>query len=136
MPQRVVRTQPQITRLGPRLESRGFRLGTFFSTDFYELFLRSDLVAASQICTLNHRGLTLANSRFVHLQHDVRPNDMSNWVASMHLDVFVTTAEAAEPVRRIATATDSTGACAGSPQRLGPGQALRETGDRGEEETQ
>ncbi|MCU4298296.1 hypothetical protein D3I60_14655 [Brevibacterium permense] len=74
-----------------RLDSKGFKLVPFFSNDFYDIFLRSDLVVSSQIYNLRHKGKTLANSRFVYLQHGVQLNDMSNWVASKHFDIFVAT---------------------------------------------
>ncbi|WP_309131155.1 CDP-glycerol glycerophosphotransferase family protein [Brevibacterium sp.] len=74
-----------------RLSARGFKLVPIFTPEFYELFLRSDLVVSSQIFNLRHQGKTLANSRFVYLQHGVQLNDMSNWVASKFFDVFVAT---------------------------------------------
>ncbi|RBP62944.1 CDP-glycerol glycerophosphotransferase (TagB/SpsB family) [Brevibacterium sanguinis] len=74
-----------------RLSARGFKLVSIFTPEFYELFLRSDLVVSSQIFNLRHQGKTLANSRFVYLQHGVQLNDMSNWVASKFFDVFVAT---------------------------------------------
>ncbi|GAA1807487.1 CDP-glycerol glycerophosphotransferase family protein [Brevibacterium celere] len=74
-----------------RLASRGFNLVAFFSSEFYEIFLRSDIVVASQIYNLRYKGKTLANSRFVYLQHGVQLNDMSTWVESKLFDVFVAT---------------------------------------------
>lgn len=74
-----------------RLKAQGFKLVKMFSSEFYELFLRSDLVVSSQIFNLRYQGKTFANSRFVYLQHGVQLNDMSNWVASKHFDVFVAT---------------------------------------------
>lgn len=74
-----------------RLMLRGFKLVKMFSHEFYELFLRSDLVVSSQIFNLRYKGKTFANSRFVYLQHGVQINDMSNWVASKFFDVFVAT---------------------------------------------
>lgn len=74
-----------------RLLARGFKLIRMFSPTFYELFLRSDLVVSSQIYNLKYNGKSFANSRFVYLQHGVQLNDMSNWVASKHFDIFVAT---------------------------------------------
>lgn len=74
-----------------RLQAAGFNLIPFFGEEFYEKFLISDLVVASQIYTLNYRGKTLANSRFVYLQHGVQLNDMTDWVLSKHFDIFVAT---------------------------------------------
>lgn len=74
-----------------RLEAKGFNLVRIFSPEFRELFLRSDLVASSQIYNLSYRGKTLANSRFVYLQHGIQLNDMTDWVLSKHFDVFVAT---------------------------------------------
>ncbi|GAA1731222.1 hypothetical protein GCM10009809_28410 [Isoptericola hypogeus] len=76
-----------------RLERKGFRLVPIFTPEFYELFLVSDLVVSSQIYNLQYRGKTLANSRFVYLQHGVQLNDMTDWVISKHFDVFVATGE-------------------------------------------
>jgi CDP-glycerol glycerophosphotransferase (TagB/SpsB family) len=76
-----------------RLEGKGFRLVPIFTPEFYELFLVSDLVISSQIYNLQYRGKTLANSRFVYLQHGVQLNDMTDWVISKHFDVFVATGE-------------------------------------------
>lgn len=86
-----------------RLRSRGFRLVKMFSPEFYGLFLRSDLVVSSQIYNLNYRGKSFANSRFVYLQHGIQLNDMSNWVASKHFDIFVATGQVeAEYLRTVA----------------------------------
>lgn len=74
-----------------RLSQRGFKLIPIFTPDFYEHFLRSDLVVSSQIYNLRYKGKTLANSRFVYLQHGVQLNDMTNWVNSKYFDVFVAT---------------------------------------------
>lgn len=74
-----------------RLTEKGFKLVPFFSHEFYELFLISDLVVGSQIYSLNYRGKTLANSRFVYLQHGIQLNDMTDWVLSRHFDLFVAT---------------------------------------------
>ncbi|SKC38944.1 CDP-glycerol glycerophosphotransferase family protein [Krasilnikoviella flava] len=76
-----------------RLERRGFNLVPIFTPEFYELFLVSDLVVSSQIYHLQYRGKTLANSRFVYLQHGVQLNDMTDWVIAKHFDVFVATGE-------------------------------------------
>ncbi|MFI2103070.1 CDP-glycerol glycerophosphotransferase family protein [Isoptericola sp. NPDC019693] len=76
-----------------RLERRGFNLVPIFTPEFYELFLLSDLVVSSQIYNLQYRGKTLANSRFVYLQHGVQLNDMTDWVVAKHFDVFVATGE-------------------------------------------
>lgn len=72
-----------------RLERKGFKLIPIFSTEFYEKFLVSDLVVASQIYNLRYKGKSLANSRFVYLQHGVQLNDMTDWVLSKYFDVFV-----------------------------------------------
>lgn len=74
-----------------RLSQSGFKLIPIFTPEFNELFLRSDLVVSSQIYNLRHKGKTLANSRFVYLQHGVQLNDMTNWVNSKYFDIFVTT---------------------------------------------
>ncbi|MGO1312942.1 MAG: CDP-glycerol glycerophosphotransferase family protein, partial [Brevibacterium aurantiacum] len=58
---------------------------------------------SSQIYNIRHRGKTLANSRFVYLQHGVQLNDMTDWVISKYFDVFVATGELeAEYLRRVA----------------------------------
>ncbi|SMY01035.1 CDP-glycerol glycerophosphotransferase family protein [Brevibacterium antiquum] len=75
----------------PRLEGKGFKLIPMFSKDFYELYLRSDVVISSQIFNLRYKGKSFSNSRFVYLQHGVQLNDMSNWVASKHFDLFIAT---------------------------------------------
>lgn len=74
-----------------RLSQRGFKLLPIFTPDFYEHFLRSDLVVSSQIYNLRYKSKTLANSRFVYLQHGVQLNDMTNWVNSKYFDIFVAT---------------------------------------------
>lgn len=74
-----------------RLSARGFKLVPIFTHEFYELFLRSDLVVSSQIFNLRYKGKTLANSRFVYLQHGIQLNDMTNWVNSKYFDIFVAT---------------------------------------------
>ncbi|MFW0169899.1 CDP-glycerol glycerophosphotransferase family protein [Rothia sp. P4278] len=74
-----------------RLLSLGFNLIPIFNEEFYEKFLISDLVVSSQIYSLNYRGKSLANSRFVYLQHGVQLNDMTDWVLSKFFDVFVST---------------------------------------------
>lgn len=74
-----------------RLTERGFKLIPFFTKEFYETFLRCDLVVASQIYNLRYKGKTLSNSRFVYLQHGVQINDMSTWVESKLYDIFVAT---------------------------------------------
>lgn len=74
-----------------RLEQKGFKLIPIFSSEFYEKFLISDLVVASQIYNLRFKGKSLANSRFVYLQHGVQLNDMRDWVLSKYFDVFVAT---------------------------------------------
>ncbi len=74
-----------------RLAKRGFNLIPFFTKEFYETFLRCDLVVASQIYNLRYKGKTLSNSRFVYLQHGVQINDMSTWVESKLYDIFVAT---------------------------------------------
>lgn len=74
-----------------RLLALGFNLIPIFNEEFYEKFLISDLVVSSQIYSLNYRGKTLANSRFVYLQHGVQLNDMTDWVLSKFFDVFVST---------------------------------------------
>lgn len=76
-----------------RLERKGFNLVPIFTAEFYDLFLVSDLVVSSQIYNLQYRGKSLANSRFVYLQHGVQLNDMTDWVISKHFDVFVATGE-------------------------------------------
>ncbi|WP_166969662.1 CDP-glycerol glycerophosphotransferase family protein [Brevibacterium atlanticum] len=76
-----------------RLTALGFNLIPFFSTEFYETFLRCDLVVASQIYNLRYKGKTLSNSRFVYLQHGVQINDMSTWVESKLYDIFVATGQ-------------------------------------------
>lgn len=86
-----------------RLSAKGFRLVALFSKEFYEKFLVSDLVVSSQIYMLNYRGKSLANSRFVYLQHGVQLNDMSDWVNSKLFDVFVATGnDEAEYLRAMA----------------------------------
>lgn len=74
-----------------RLEDEGFQLVHMFSKEFRELFLESDVVISSQIYNLRHQGKSLANSRFVYLQHGIQLNDMSDWVLSKYFDVFVAT---------------------------------------------
>lgn len=74
-----------------RLRRRGYQLVHMFSPEFYQLFLESDLVVSSQIYNLRHKGKTLANSRFVYLQHGIQLNDMTDWVLSKHFDIFVAT---------------------------------------------
>ncbi|MFW0185435.1 CDP-glycerol glycerophosphotransferase family protein [Rothia sp. CCM 9418] len=74
-----------------RLEEKGFKLIPFFSDEFYEKFLISDLVVASQIYNISYRGKTLQNSRFVYLQHGIQLNDMTDWILSKHFDIFVAT---------------------------------------------
>ena len=74
-----------------RLTARGFKLIPFFTEEFYETFLRCDLVVASQIYNIRYKGKTLSNSRFVYLQHGVQINDMSTWVESKLYDIFVAT---------------------------------------------
>src|SRR5699024_8969147 len=74
-----------------RLADEGFQLVHMFSKEFRELFLESDLVISSQIYNLRHQGKSLANSRFVYLQHGIQLNDMSDWVLSKYFDVFVAT---------------------------------------------
>jgi len=79
-----------------RLEQKGFKLTSIFSTEFYELFLESDLVISSQIYNLQYQGKNLGNSRFVYLQHGVQLNDMSDWVNSKYFDIFVATGKPEE----------------------------------------
>ncbi|GGH65101.1 CDP-glycerol glycerophosphotransferase family protein [Rothia aerolata] len=74
-----------------RLQTEGFNLVHFFSQEFYDLFLKSDLVVASQIYNLEYRGKSLINSRFVYLQHGIQLNDMTDWVLSKPFDIFVAT---------------------------------------------
>lgn len=76
-----------------RLKQKGFKLIPIFTTEFYEKFLISDLVVSSQIFNLRYSGKTLANSRFVYLQHGVQLNDMKDWVLSKYFDVFVATGQ-------------------------------------------
>ncbi|WP_347039995.1 CDP-glycerol glycerophosphotransferase family protein [Glutamicibacter halophytocola] len=79
-----------------RLEQKGFNLIPIFTTEFYEMFLESDLVVSSQIYNLQYQGKNLGNSRFVYLQHGVQLNDMSDWVNSKFFDVFVATGKPEE----------------------------------------
>lgn len=74
-----------------RLADEGYRLVHMFSKEFRELYLESDVVISSQIYNLSHQGKTLANSRFIYLQHGIQLNDMSDWVLSKYFDVFVAT---------------------------------------------
>ena len=86
-----------------RLAARGFKLIPFFTEEFYETFLRSDLTVASQIYNLRYKGKTLSNSRFVYLQHGVQVNDMSTWVESKLYDIFVATGKVeADYLKRVA----------------------------------
>ncbi|KWR72178.1 hypothetical protein RN04_07885 [Arthrobacter sp. W1] len=79
-----------------RLVKKGFKLTPIFTSEFYELFLESDLVVSSQIYTLEYQGKNLGNSRFVYLQHGVQLNDMSDWVNSKYFDIFVATGKPEE----------------------------------------
>ena len=76
-----------------RLEAKGFKLIPIFTAEFYEKFLISDLVVSSQIYNIRYKAKTLANSRFVYLQHGVQLNDMTDWVLSKYFDVFVATGQ-------------------------------------------
>ncbi|UUX60388.1 CDP-glycerol glycerophosphotransferase family protein [Glutamicibacter halophytocola] len=79
-----------------RLQRKGFKLVPFFSKEFYEIFLESDVVVSSQIYNLSYKGKTLKNSRSIYLQHGVQLNDMSDWINSKQFDIFVATGKPEE----------------------------------------
>lgn len=75
----------------PRLQNEGFNLVEFYSQEFYNIFLRSDLVVSSQMFNLSRRGKDFTNSRFVYLQHGIQVNDMRTWISSKPFDIIVAT---------------------------------------------
>lgn len=74
-----------------RLEEDGFNLVEFWSPEFVDCFLDSDVVVSSQIYNINRGGKSMKNSRLVYLQHGIQLNDMRDWVVSKHYDVFIAT---------------------------------------------
>lgn len=76
-----------------RLADDGFQLVEMFSTEFYDIFLESDVVVSSQMYNISRFGKNFSNSRFVYLQHGIQLNDMTDWVVSKFFDVFVVTGE-------------------------------------------
>src|SRR5699024_6681454 len=63
-----------------RLKAEGFNLVGFYSAEFFNLYLHSDVVISSQMHNLSRRGKDFTNSRFVYLQHGVQLNDMTTWL--------------------------------------------------------
>lgn len=74
-----------------RLETEGFNLVDFYSADFFNIYLQSDVVISSQMHNLSRRGKDFTNSRFVYLQHGIQLNDMTSWLTSNHYDIIIST---------------------------------------------
>lgn len=74
-----------------RLQAEGFKLISFYSQQFYDIYLRSDAVISSQLYNLTHQGKNASNSRFIYLQHGIQLNDMRTWITSNHFDLIVST---------------------------------------------
>ncbi|MCF2585811.1 CDP-glycerol glycerophosphotransferase family protein [Brevibacterium sp. UCMA 11752] len=74
-----------------RLKAEDFRLTSFYSSEFFDIFLQSDVVISSQMYNLSRRGKDFTNSRFVYLQHGIQLNDMHSWLTSNHYDLIIST---------------------------------------------
>lgn len=76
-----------------RLENQGFKLVQFYSPEFFNVYLQSDVVISSQMYNLSRRGKDFTNSRFVYLQHGIQLNDMTSWLTSNYYDIILATGE-------------------------------------------
>lgn len=80
-----------------RLKKEGFNLVDYKSPAFQYYFKNCDAFISSQAYSfsqkMNDVQKSFKNSRFVYLQHGIMLNDMTDWILSKPVDLFVATGE-------------------------------------------
>ncbi|EAK4859163.1 glycosyltransferase, partial [Campylobacter coli] len=76
-----------------RLEKEGFNLVEFGSLEFERIIKKASKVISSHADGYLTRYIT-SKQQFIFLQHGVIPNDLSKWLNSKKIDLFVTSTKA------------------------------------------
>ncbi|MGL4662902.1 MAG: CDP-glycerol glycerophosphotransferase family protein [Culicoidibacterales bacterium] len=80
-----------------RLKKEGFNLIDYKSPAFQQYFKNCDVFISSQAYSFSQKihdvQKSFKNSRFVYLQHGIMLNDMTDWILSKPVDLFITTGE-------------------------------------------
>ncbi|EHU8422209.1 CDP-glycerol glycerophosphotransferase family protein [Campylobacter coli] len=76
-----------------RLEKEGFNLVEFGSFEFERIIKKASKVISSHADEYLMRYIT-SRQQFIFLQHGVIPNDLSKWLNSKKIDLFVTSTKA------------------------------------------
>ncbi|EGP7980109.1 capsular biosynthesis protein, partial [Campylobacter coli] len=76
-----------------RLEKEGFNLVEFGSLEFERIIKKASKVISSHADEYLMRYIT-SRQQFIFLQHGVIPNDLSKWLNSKKIDLFVTSTKA------------------------------------------